>query len=234
MGGLAEIASTILSQSARSVEVSAQNISNMSTPGYKRRVSFSHVLATSELNNSLEMAEDSATDFAQGKMVNSGNPFDLAITGPGFFEVSSPSQNLTYTRQGQFTRDGQGHLVNATGGRLQVEGGGDLVLKGRDFKLAEDGVILEDGQPTARLEVMNFIDPSTATRSYGAGFAAMSSAVSPVANPTVRQGATEAANVSAGDEMVAMMAALRRAEGGQKLMNVYDDLMGRAITVFGQ
>jgi flagellar basal body rod protein FlgG len=50
----------------------------------------------------------------------------------------------------------------------------------------------------------------------------------------VRQGAIEASNVSTGVEMVDMMAAIRRAESGQRLVNVYDDLMGRALTLFGQ
>jgi flagellar basal-body rod protein FlgG len=44
----------------------------------------------------------------------------------------------------------------------------------------------------------------------------------------------EASNVSLGDEMVGMMQALRQAESGARLVQVYDDLMGRAITSFGQ
>ena len=44
----------------------------------------------------------------------------------------------------------------------------------------------------------------------------------------------EASNVSLGSEMVTIMAALREAQSGQRLMNVYDDLMGHAITTFGQ
>ncbi|WCM29993.1 hypothetical protein NDN01_25485 [Sphingomonas sp. QA11] len=55
-----------------------------------------------------------------------------------------------------------------------------------------------------------------------------------VADPLVRQGMTEASNVSVGDEMVTMMAALRQAESGARLVQTYDDLLGRAITTFGQ
>jgi flagellar basal-body rod protein FlgF len=50
----------------------------------------------------------------------------------------------------------------------------------------------------------------------------------------VQQGAYEASNVTTGDEMVLMMEALRRAEAGQRVMNVYDDLLGRAVTSFGE
>ena len=51
---------------------------------------------------------------------------------------------------------------------------------------------------------------------------------------TVQQGVYEASNVNTGDEMVMMMEALRRAEAGQRVINVYDDLMGRAVTTFGE
>ena len=44
----------------------------------------------------------------------------------------------------------------------------------------------------------------------------------------------ETSNVNMGDEMVAMMEAVRRAETGQRLVTTYDDLMGRALNLFGQ
>ena len=59
-------------------------------------------------------------------------------------------------------------------------------------------------------------------------------AVRGVDTPVVRQGFLESSNVALGDEMIALMEAVRRAETGQRLMNVYDDLMGRAIITFGQ
>ena len=52
--------------------------------------------------------------------------------------------------------------------------------------------------------------------------------------PVVRQGMVEASNVSMADEMLALMAALRSAESAQRVVQVYDDLMGRALTAFGQ
>ena len=54
-----------------------------------------------------------------------------------------------------------------------------------------------------------------------------------VAEPMIRQGMVESSNVSMGDEMVTMMAAMRQAEGGARLVQVYDELMGRALTTLG-
>ena len=51
---------------------------------------------------------------------------------------------------------------------------------------------------------------------------------------TLRQGMVENSNVSIGDEMVAMTAAVRQTETGARLVQIYDDLLGRAISSFGQ
>jgi flagellar basal-body rod protein FlgG len=66
------------------------------------------------------------------------------------------------------------------------------------------------------------------------GFEANPDGVVSMKTPSVRQGALETSNVTTAAEMVSVMAALRRAEAGQRLAIVYDDLMGRAITSFGQ
>jgi flagellar basal-body rod protein FlgG len=55
-----------------------------------------------------------------------------------------------------------------------------------------------------------------------------------VAEPGLRQGMVEASNVTLSDEMTAMMATLRHAETGARLVTVYDELLGRAIQTLGQ
>jgi flagellar basal body rod protein FlgG len=154
---------------------------------------------------------------------------DLAILGNGFFVVSSGNA-LFYTRAGQFQRDGDGRLVTAQGLALQAKGGGDLVL-GTDkaWKVLEDGTVVEDGQSTARLAVVTLEDPKAIAYADNGALSAPSSSVASLDAPVIRQGAYEASNVSGASEMVAIMLALRQAETGQKLVSVYDDLMGRVI-----
>jgi flagellar basal body rod protein FlgG len=65
-------------------------------------------------------------------------------------------------------------------------------------------------------------------------FSAPDDQVTPMADVTVKQGMLESSNVSTADEMIAIMSAVRQAQAGQHLINVYDDLMGRAISTFGQ
>ena len=229
MGDFADVASVILTRAERRVEVSAQNLSNITTPGYKRRVSFASFLANTDKTTSQSLA----TDFTSGKPIDTRNPYDLAIVGDGFFSVRSPN-GLLYTRQGQFHRDSDGRVTSAQGYPLQVQGGGDLVLKGGDMKVLADGTVLEDGEPRARVAVVTVADPRTLTDAEGGMFRAPDTAVAAMDSPSVRQGMLEASNVTTGDEMISIMEALRQAETGQRLVNVYDDLLGRALTVFGQ
>ena len=233
MGGLVEIASSILADATRSVEVSAQNVANITTPGYRRRVDFSQMLSPRFGDENSSQVHRTAIDFTFGKLVETGNTFDLALAGTGFFVVRTPSGALRYTRDGQFSRNADGRLVDPRGAILQADGG-DLVMQSGRIEILADGVVLEAGAPIARLDIVDFEDPSQATPSQDGGFAAQAENVEPVATPSVRQGAIEMSNVTTAAEMVSMMAALRRAESGQRLANIYDDLMGRVITTFGQ
>jgi len=233
MGGLVEIASSILADAARSVEVSAQNVANITTPGYRRRVDFSQVMSSRLSDESSPQVHLTAIDFTSGKLVETGNTYDLALAGTGFFVVRTPSGALRYTRDGQFGRNGEGRLVDPRGAVLQADGG-DLVVNSGRVEILADGVVLEAGAPVGRLDIVDFEDPAQVTPSQDGGFATPAENVEPVATPSVRQGAIEMSNVTTAAEMVSMMAALRRAESGQRLANVYDDLMGRVITTFGQ
>jgi len=174
-----------------------------------------------------------AIDFSFGKLVETGNPYDLALSGEGFFVVRTAAGTLHYTRDGQFSRDPDGRLVDARGSVLQADGA-DLVLRSSRAEILADGVVLEDGEPVARLDVVEIADRARMTPAQRGGFVAPLESVQTLATPSVRQGAMEMSNVSTAAEMVSIMAALRRAEAGQRLAMVYDDLMGRVITTFGQ
>lgn len=228
MGQIVESVSRILGQSERRAEIAAQNLANLTTPGYKRRVDFGALL-----DKGGDHARTGGTDFSIGKPIQTGNPYDLDLGGDGFFAVRA-GERVLYTRQGQLTRAQDGRLLTAQGYALQLQGGGDLVLRGETFSVSADGVVLDGGEPVGRLAIVDAENRSLFVRADAGLFSAPADALSEVESPVVRQGVLEASNVSSGEEMVAVMEALRRAESGQRLANVYDDLMGRAITTFGQ
>lgn len=231
MGALLDAAAAILSRAQVRVDVSAQNIANLTTYGYKRQVSFETLLRSEAVD--LATSTKPTFDLTPGKLVSTGIPTDLALTGSGFFVVRGPSGPI-YTRQGQLQRDPTGRLVTAQGWSLQSQGGADIVLGDGPFEVTGDGVVVQSGQPVARVAVAD-LSAQAALTNVGGGFVIDPDAQAPMSkSPGITQGSLETSNVSTGDEMVVIMEALRRAEAGQRLVNVYDDLMGRAIGQFGQ
>lgn len=230
---ITEVAAQILSRAERRAEVAAQNITNASTPGYRRRIGFEEALTGAAPASAVAPGSRDTTDFTAGQLGTTGNPTDLAIAGDGFFAVRG-EEDVLYTRQGQFRRDDQGRLVGAGGLALQTLEGGDLIVGDGDFEVSADGVVTRNGEAIGRIALYDFSDRG-ALALRGAGlFAADSGEPLRVDAPAIRQGMIEGSNVSMGDEMVAMMEAVRRAETGQRLVNTWDDLMGRALNLFGQ
>jgi flagellar basal-body rod protein FlgF len=239
---ITEIAGQILSRAEQRAEVAAQNITNASTPGYRRRISFSELVdgagrpagAAGRADGQQRAA--TAADFTVGALQQTGGATDLAIAGQGFFIVRSAEGDAPlYTRVGQFRRDADGRLVNAQGLALQSVDGGDIVVGDQPFQVAADGTVTRNGEPLARIAVVDFENRAGLVAGEGGSFAAPDGAEPrPVDGAVVRQGMLEGSNVNTGEEMVAMMEAVRRAETGQRLMTTYDDLMGRALNLFGQ
>jgi len=231
MSGLIESATAILSASQRRLEVAAHNVANISTPGYKRQVGFSALVGADVPNGAVEPGFAIGRDFAPGKLTSTSNPLDIAIDGDGMFQLRA-GDRLIYTRQGQFSRAADGTVVTPQGYVLQQSGGGDLVLDSAQVSILQDGTILDDGVPVARLAAFSG-DPATLTPVGESYFAAPGGGMESVTDATFRQGMVEASNVEIGDEMVTMMASLRQSEVGARLVQTYDQLLGSAISTFG-
>lgn len=232
MQGLIESATGILSASERRLESVSSNVSNISTPGFKRQVSFEEVMGGRE-SAAAGIPLRHRADFSQGQMNRTGNPLDLAISGAGFFRLRAGNEIL-YSRQGQFSVAADGTVVTRQGHVLQQAGGGDLVLERATVQILEDGTVLDGTRPLGRIGVYTAADPGALRSLGGSMFVAGEEAMEEAPAAAVRQGMVEASNVVLGDEMVAMMTTVRQAEGGARLVQIYDDLLGRAITTFGQ
>ncbi len=91
---------------------SIENISNMNSVGYKKtQTSF-----VETLNG--EISKKETKSFSQGNLRKTGEVFDLALDGPGFFEVELPSGQRAYTRAGRLRLSNEGELVTDEGYRL--------------------------------------------------------------------------------------------------------------------
>jgi flagellar hook protein FlgE len=121
------IALSGLSASNSDLDVTANNIANANTVGFKSSVAeFADVYAAGAVNlNTSAIGEgvkldDTAQQFTQGDITTTGSNLDLAISGDGFFTLSDPTNGIVYTRNGQFSEDKNGNVVTATGQALQV------------------------------------------------------------------------------------------------------------------
>lgn len=226
----------LIASETRQVETTAQNIANLATPGYKRQITFADALGQAQTGappSALPQANRTvATDFTPGKLVHTGNPFDLALRGGGFFTVATP-HGLAYVRSGTFRPDPNGRLVTAQGWALQNAGGGDVVVRSSDWHVESDGTAVDNGNPVAVIGTASFRDPGQLARAGSGLYFANGATPDELIDSRVVQGFLEASNVSNGDEMVRMMEAMRRIESGQKLVHAYDDMMSAALQRMG-
>jgi flagellar hook protein FlgE len=121
------IALSGLTAASSDLDVTANNIANADTVGFKQsRAEFADVFAAGAVNlNTSAVGEGvrlatTAQQFTQGNISTSGSNLDLAISGDGFFTLQDPSNGVVYTRNGQFSEDKNGNVVTATGQALQV------------------------------------------------------------------------------------------------------------------
>src|SRR6185437_5122618 len=120
------IALTGLNAANHALSVTANNLANTATVGFKgSRAEFADLFASTQqgvsataVGNGVAVSEV-AQQFAQGNIETTGNNLDLAISGNGFF-TTSQNGALAYTRDGQFQVDNAGNVVNAQGAKLQV------------------------------------------------------------------------------------------------------------------
>ncbi len=236
MDNLMAIATGMISSETRRVEIAGQNIANLATPGYKRQIPYEEVIANAGVKSSPVVTGVTsmaiATDFTGGKLVHTANPLDLSITGAGMFEVAT-ADGSAYTRYGAFQRDENARLVTSQGWPVQASGGGDVILKSNNWRIDRDGTVIDDGNPGSSIRVVTFADTSELQRRPDGLFTVQNESPTDVDQPEIKTGFVEASNVQNGTDMVQMMESMRRIEAAQKIVHVYDDMMGTAIQRLG-
>jgi flagellar basal-body rod protein FlgG len=171
--------------------------------------------------------------FAQGKLMRSGGPFDIAIDGAGFFVVERGGK-VAYTRNGEFSRFADGTLRNAAGWSLR---GVRIPENALAARVARDGRVLLD-RPDAknveigRLRLASFPSPE-ALRPLGATLFARTGASGPpqlftpgaVDGPSIAFGMLEKSNVSIVESMMQILGAQRAYEANSKGVQAADEML---------
>lgn len=210
----------------------ADNLANTSTPGFKATRVFSEMLDNVQSSDALRAVEGKQhyyTDFSQGMVEETGRDLDVALQGAGFFVVQTP-QGERYTRNGNFSLDNAGTLVDASGSPV-LSDSGPITLQGSRIVIDPEGQIFSDGQPVGSLAMKNFESTAGLIREGGNHYAPRAGVPlsETPAKASVRQKALERSNVEGLDEVVRMTTLLREYEAAQRMVRLQSEALGRTV-----
>ncbi len=235
----------------KKLEVVANNVANVNTPGFKKQVlvskaqSFEDTLASAVVKNDPYAKGDHArtpgttqisteTDFSLGSIKNTGNPLDVALQNPkDFFVVNTPN-GVQYTRAGNFTMDSEGNLLTADGATVQGDGG-QITANGPGVNISPGGIVTANNIEVGRLQVVRFNDPKDLERVGDTRFKIKEggSAPIPVEAELIPQ-SIEMSNVSVISGMIDMISANRAFDMYTKSSQSIDQLNQAAIGQVGR
>jgi flagellar basal-body rod protein FlgF len=225
----------------RQMDVVANNLANLTTPGFKQEVEvFTTVPIRSQVSGApqkLAYVQDfgTARDFSAGPMTPTGNDLDVAIQGNGFFVVQTPS-GPRYTRLGHFSLNAAGQLVNKQGYPV-LAGGAPMTINPDDgpVQIASDGTVSADRTQQGnaqvvygKLDVVDFQDRDQLKPEEGTLFNTNTPPIQ-VAQPALAQRMLEQSNVLPVKELTTMIWVQRNYEYVQKFLDGEDDRMRRAV-----
>jgi len=236
--GIYQNSSSMLLLESR-VDNTANNLANANTPGYKKRDVFFQQLIVAEQSverNNIDVTLPGGKvatyiDASNGIMNKTGNPLDMAISGKGYFAVETP-QGIAYTRDGRFSINDTGQLVNQNG-YLVIGDGGPIEIQGNSLEISKTGDIIVDGNVVNRLTVRDF--DANAAKMFDNFFVPDEEISQPeLSEYAVVQGFIEESNVNPVKEMAELIVAQRHFEMNYKLIRAQDDTLDKAVNQVGK
>tara|TARA_R110002124_G_scaffold186021_2_gene353518 strand:- start:553 stop:1263 length:711 start_codon:yes stop_codon:yes gene_type:complete len=216
---------------AREMQIVANNIANAATTGFRsENLIFSEFVRPVENGASYSMGQGniSSTSFEQGTLTQTGNPFDMAIEGDGYFLVETP-QGERLTRSGAFMPSSNGDLVTGDGLRVLDIGGAPIfVPPGAEVAIAGDGTLSAGGTPLGQIGVVRPIDLGDMVREDGVMFRT-DAGFEPSPTARVLQGFVENSNVSSINQLTRMIEVQRAYELGQSFLETEDERVRAAL-----
>lgn len=230
----------------------ANSIANFNTTGFKKEgataQAFDDVLAykikdVSEagnlprrmgvINPGVKIGEN-YVDWSEGSFKETGNTFDLAIGGTGFFAVEFTSKDgetsVKYTRDGNFTVDSTGNVRTPDGDYLLSANGTHIKIDPlAEVTINRAGQIYQNNALVATVGVTDFENYDYLEK-YGENYyQPVDGAATKQGNYQIYSGYLEQSNVSIVSEMVNMISIQRSYEANQKLIQTFDSSLDTAI-----
>ena len=248
------IAKTGLEAQQTRMSVTANNLANVNTTGFKRsRAVFEDLMYQTRSQVGAQSSEDTqlnsgltvgtgvrvvATEkiFNQGGLVQTGNNLDLAIEGQGFFQILTPDGSLAYTRDGTFQVNANGEMVTAKGFPLQP--GISIPADAQSITIGSDGVVSvrQPGSAAATelgtVQLANFVNPAglqpigqNLFLESGASGSAQTGTAGLNGLGNLSQGSLETSNVNTVEELVNMIETQRAYEMNSKAISTAEQML---------
>ena len=254
------------------VETIANNVANANTPAFKRdQAVFKEHLTAYEKGTDIDLpnkewapedfyrsygaekanvkVDGTYTNFKQGQITPTNNPFDLALEGKGMVEVLAPN-GVRYTRKGNFYLNNNSELVTSEGYKvlspLNLPAGNPeqlqqalnqapppetrvIKLSNAPITVNQRGEIFQNGNPVTQLSVVEFNDMTLLQKEGSALYINRDARnIKAGANTVVHQGSLEMSNVNPIEEMSKLIQAHRQLESIQRVIKTYDNMAGKA------
>ena len=248
------IARTGLDAQDTRMRVISNNLANVNTTGFKRDRAAFETLAyqtitapgaqsTAETKYATGLnlgtgvkVQGTARIDTQGSLTQTGNSFDLALDGDGYFQVQLPGGELGYTRAGNFNRSPEGLLVTSEG--YQVMPGITVPTNATQVTIGTDGTVTaqvpgqNEGTNIGQIQVASFPNATglqSTSDNYLKETASSGAANLGIAGQdgrgNIRQGSLEASNVNVVEELVDMIETQRAYEVNSKMISATDDML---------
>ena len=239
------------------MDVLSNNMANVTTVGYKKEgatsQSFDEVLdlkikdstagynlATREGYNSrgVKIGEN-YVDWSQGGFRITGNTYDLALGGNGFFAVEftnkSGETSTKYSRAGEFQLNSAGNIVTHEGDYLLDTAGRHITVDPlKDTNIDRQGRVMQDGRTIATIQVQDFENYDYLKKYGETYYEPIEGAKFKNADGQIYSGYLEASNVSTVTEMVNLITISRQYESNQKVIQTIDSTLEKAVNQIGR
>ncbi|WP_188054506.1 MULTISPECIES: flagellar basal-body rod protein FlgG [unclassified Sphingosinithalassobacter] len=248
------IAATGMLAQQTNVDVISNNIANMNTTAFKRqRAEFQDLLYQQVVRPGSATGEGTMAPagiqigagvrtggvyriLEQGALTQTSNPLDVAIQGRGYFQITLPSGETGYTRDGSFQLSDQGELVTQDG--YPVQPGINIPQEAVDVTISSTGQVQvklagdPEPQNVGQLELATFMNESGLEAQGGNLFLETAASGQPTIAPpgepgtgTLTQGFVEASNVNPVAEITALITAQRAYEMNSRVVKTADEML---------
>jgi len=225
----------------RNLDIIAHNLANMETNAYKaeRPLFHSYLAAIRDVqgrHDDAQMVNDygMVRDMTEGALKPTSNPFDVAISGEGYFIVGTAAGER-YTRNGHFSLDANGRLVTSDGDPVLDSNHSEITFADDETNLsiARDGSISTSAGTKGKLGVVQFANEGALTRTGGSLYETTETPTD-VTSPNIQQGMIEESNVVPIVEMTTMIDILRAYNESSELMKQAEDLSQKSVQDLAQ